>query len=80
VSDEDLHVLGSPQRLARVLDEARRHGAVQIRRRAGELFVVQPARGPRSPLDVRGLKANLRPGELLDIIREISCWHWGHFI
>lgn len=59
------------QRLARVLDDARREGTVQIRRRGGELFVLQPARGSRSPLDVRGVKANLRPGELLDIMREI---------
>jgi prevent-host-death family protein len=59
------------QRLARVLDEARREGTVHIRRRGGELFVLQPARAARSPLDVRGVKANLRPGELLDIMREI---------
>jgi prevent-host-death family protein len=59
------------QRLARVLDDAQREGTVQIRRRGGELFVLQPARGSRSPLDVRGVKANLRPGELLDIMREI---------
>jgi len=37
----------------------------------GGLFVLQPARGSRSPLDVCGVKANLRPGELLDIMREI---------
>ncbi len=59
------------QRLARVLDEARQEGTVHIRRRGGELFVLQPARASRSPLDVRGVKANLRPGELLDIMREI---------
>lgn len=59
------------QRLARVLDDARREGTVHIRRRGGELFVLQPARVPRSPLDVRGVKANLRSGELLDIMREI---------
>jgi antitoxin Phd len=59
------------QRLARVLDDARREGTVQIRRRAGELFVLQPVRTSRSPLDVRGVKAKLRPGELLEIMREI---------
>ena len=59
------------QRLARVLDDARREGAVHIRRRGGEMFVLQPARASRSPLEVRGVKAKLRPGELLDIMREI---------
>jgi antitoxin Phd len=59
------------QRLARVLDDARREGGVHIRRRGGEVFVIRPARSARSPLDVRGVKAKLRPGELLDIIREI---------
>lgn len=59
------------QRLARVLDDALREGAVHIRRRGGEVFVLQPARGSRSPLDVRGVKAKLPPGELLDIMREI---------
>ena len=59
------------QRLATVLDEARREGRVQIRRRTGEVFVVQPVGVSRSPLDVRGVKAKLRTGELADIMREI---------
>ena len=59
------------QRLASVLDEARREGRVQIRRRGGEVFVLQPAAASRSPLDVRGVKARLRPGELGEIMREI---------
>lgn len=59
------------QRFARVLDDARREGTVHIRRRGGEVFVVQPIRAPRSPLDVRGVRAKLPPGELLDIMREI---------
>ena len=59
------------QRLARVLDDARRDGTVHIRRRGGEMFALQPVRVSRSPLDVRGVKAKLPPGELLDIMREI---------
>lgn len=58
------------QRLARLLDEARREGKVQIRRRDGQVFVVQPAPTTRSPLDVPGVKARLRPGELEEIVRE----------
>ncbi len=43
---------------------------MQIRRRDGQLFVVQPAAAPGSPLDVPAVKARLRPGELGDLIRE----------
>lgn len=59
------------QRLASLLDEARREGKVQIRRRDGQLFVVQPAPTSRSPLDVPGVKANLRRGELEEIVRDV---------
>jgi len=58
------------QRLATLLEQSRREGQVQIRRRDGQLFVVRPAAGPRSPLDVPGVKAHLRPGELMSILEE----------
>src|SRR3990172_3040323 len=58
------------QRLAALLEQARREGRVQIRRRNGELFVLQPATANRSPLDVPAVRANLRPGELVRWIRE----------
>lgn len=58
------------QRLASLLDQSRREGKVQIRRRDGQLFVLQPAAAPGSPLDVPAVKAKLRPGELEELIRE----------
>jgi len=58
------------QRLASLLDQSRREGEVQIRRRDGQLFVLQPVATMGSPLDVPAVKANLRPGELGDLIRE----------
>src|SRR3990170_5237920 len=58
------------QRLAALLEQARREGRVQIRRRKGELFVLKPATANRSPLDVPAVRANLRPGELVRWIRE----------
>jgi prevent-host-death family protein len=58
------------QRLSHLLDQSRREGRVQIRRRDGHLFVVQPVAPPGSPLDVPAVKAKLRPGELGDLIRE----------
>lgn len=58
------------QRLASLLDQSRREGKVQIRRRDGQLFVLQPAAAQGSPLDVPAVKAKLRPGELEGLIRE----------
>lgn len=58
------------QRLATLLEQSRREGQVQIRRRDGQLFVVQPAVGARSPLDVPAIAAKLKAGELTALLRE----------
>jgi len=58
------------QRLATLLDHARREGRVQIRRQDGSTFVLQPVVPDRSPLDVPGVKSRLRRGELVSLIRE----------
>ncbi len=57
------------QRLARLLDQARREGRVQIRRQDGSTFVLQPVTPAESPLDVPGVRSRLRPGELVGLIR-----------
>ncbi|MBI4881375.1 MAG: type II toxin-antitoxin system Phd/YefM family antitoxin [Planctomycetes bacterium] len=57
------------QRLATLLDQARREGRVQIRRRDGQVFVVLPARPERSPLDVPGVQVQLPRGEILKWLR-----------
>jgi prevent-host-death family protein len=54
------------QKLADLLDRARREGRVQIRRRDGQLFVLRPAEPQGSPLDVPGVRARLRRGETKD--------------
>jgi len=58
------------QRLASLLEQSRREGQVQIRRRDGQLFVVQPAAGAGSPLDVPGVSGHLRRGELAALLQE----------
>jgi len=57
------------QRLARLLDQAWREGRVQIRRKDGSVFVLQPATSDRSPLDVPGIRSELKPGELVKLLR-----------
>lgn len=58
------------QRLASLLNESRREGKIQIRRRDGQLFILQPVAAEGSPLDVPAVKAKLRSGELIELIRE----------
>ena len=57
------------QRLSSLLDLARRDGAVRIRKRDGQKFVLRPEKQGTSPLDVPGLKLKLGRDELVEIIR-----------
>jgi prevent-host-death family protein len=56
---------------ARVLDEAERDGAVEIRRRDGAVFRILPLRKSNaSPLDVKGVKLEVSAADLVAIVRE----------
>jgi antitoxin Phd len=57
------------QRFADVLRQAKREGQAQIRRRDGELFLVQPALRRGSPLDVPGVESGLTAPQLVDLVR-----------
>jgi PHD/YefM family antitoxin component YafN of YafNO toxin-antitoxin module len=57
------------QRLASLLDRARKEGAVRIRKRNGQKFILQPEKRSNSPLDVPGLNLNIGREEILEIIR-----------
>ena len=58
------------QKLARLLDEARKGGEIRIKRRDGSEFAVRPIRPGRSPLDVPGVDTGLTREEILTAIRE----------
>lgn len=58
------------QKLASLLDEARREGAVQIRRRDGTTFTVTLTRPQGSPLDVPGVDVGLSREEIVDLVRQ----------
>lgn len=58
------------QRLAALLERARREGAVRIRRKDGQVFVLRPEQTAGSPLDVPSIGARLNRDEILDAIRE----------
>jgi hypothetical protein len=58
------------QNLATLLEQARREGAVRIRRRDGQSFVLQPERRAGSPLDVTGVDLDLTTDEIVAFVRE----------
>jgi len=61
------------QRLASLLNQARREGEVRIRRRDGQEFVLQPAAeasGNQSPLDVPGITVPATTRDILEAIRK----------
>ena len=58
------------QKLTKLLDDARREGQVQIKRRDGQTFIVKPVEEKDSPLDVTGVSTNLSLEELNQAVRE----------
>jgi antitoxin Phd len=58
------------QKLATVLDEAQRKGAVRIKRRDGSEFEIAPVRSQASPLDVQGVDLGLSVEEIVSAVRE----------
>jgi antitoxin Phd len=58
------------QRLASLLDRASKDGAVRIRRKDGQAFVLRPELPALSPLDVPAIAARLSRDDILDAIRE----------
>ena len=59
------------QKFAALLERARREGAVRVKRRDGQVFLIQPERSRRSPLDVVGINSDLSREEIVDIVREM---------
>jgi hypothetical protein len=58
------------RRFAAILDEARSEGSVLIRRRDGQEFVLRPAEGAGSPLDVEPLDLGWSREEIVAAVRE----------
>jgi hypothetical protein len=58
------------QRFAEVLRQAKQEGQAQIRRRDGQLFLVQPARSVGSPLDVPGVDSGLSVRDVVTFVQD----------
>jgi hypothetical protein len=57
------------QKLASLLNSARKDGAVRIRKRDGQKFILTPERQSKSPLDVPGLNLRIKREEIIDVVR-----------
>ena len=58
------------QKLAKLLDDARQEGQVQIKRRDGQTFIIKPVEEKESPLDISGVSTDLTMDELNEAVRE----------
>jgi hypothetical protein len=58
------------QRLASLLEQAKKEGAVRIRRRDGQTFILKPEVPGGSPLDVEGIDRGMTTEEIVSFVRE----------
>ena len=59
------------QRLATILDKAKKEGKVLIKRKDGSLFELKALVKNKSPLDVKGINLALKKEDIIDILREV---------
>ncbi len=58
------------QKLAELLDRARKEGQVRIRRRDGQVFLLMPVTESASPFDIEGVDLDLSADEIVGAVRE----------
>ena len=58
------------QKFAALLERARREGAVWVKRRDGQIFVIRPEKPKKSPVDVEGIDLRLSAEEIVKFVRE----------
>lgn len=59
------------QQLAKVLDDARAHGAVRIQRPDGSQFEIAPVQPAKSPLEVPGVSLGLSADEIVSVLQGV---------
>ena len=59
------------QRLATILDKAKKEGKVLITRKDGSVFELKALLKNKSPLDVKGVNVALNQDEIIDILNEV---------
>ena len=59
------------QKLAMLLDKAKKEGKVIIKRKDGTIFELKSITEKKSPLDVKGVNTKLERTEIIEILREV---------
>ena len=59
------------QKLASILEKARKEGEVLIKKKDGSLFAMKPVSRKKSPLKVKGIKLDLSAEEIVELVREV---------
>lgn len=59
------------QKLAFLLDKAKREGKVLIKRKDGTIFELRPVNSKKSYLNVKGIDLDLGKEEIINILREV---------
>jgi len=58
------------QKLSMLLNKAKQEGKVIIKRKDGTTFEIKAITENRSPLDVKGIKLNLKVDEIVNYIKD----------
>ena len=58
------------QNFASILEEAKKEGAVCIKKRDGQTFYLKPAAPKKSPLDIEGVDLGLSSAEIVGLLRK----------
>lgn len=59
------------QKLASLLEKAKKEGKIIIKRKDGSKFELRPIEEKKSPLDVGGINLKIKRKEIIDILREV---------
>jgi antitoxin (DNA-binding transcriptional repressor) of toxin-antitoxin stability system len=59
------------QNFSTVLEKAKSEGKVLIKRRDGSSFILTPVSANKSPLNVKGIRKDIKSSEIIDILKEI---------
>jgi hypothetical protein len=58
------------QNFASLLDQALQEGQVKVKRKDGQVFVIQPEKPTSSPLAVEGVELGITTAEIIEFVRE----------
>jgi PHD/YefM family antitoxin component YafN of YafNO toxin-antitoxin module len=59
------------QNFSTVLEKAKSEGKVLIKRRDGSSFILTPVSPHKSPLNVKGIRKDIKSSEIIEILKEI---------